>query len=159
MQLLGEELVMKKFIFSVLVFTMLFSVNAFAAVDTNALNASMLTSINQLRASLGEGALVVDSSLVSIANVRSQEASVKWSHTRPNGTQGADMISANKWRGENLSYITGTEDVSEASRIMFDNLVASPTHYDNMVFGQFTRIGISSYVENGKITVAYMFSS
>ena len=69
------------------------------------------------------------------------------------------MIPPDKWRGENLSYVTGTEDVAEASKIMFDNLVASPTHYDNMVFNQFTKIGISSYVENGKITVAYMFSS
>ncbi len=142
-----------------MLFTMLFSVNAFGAVDTNALNNKMLSSINGLRASLGLQALSMDSSLVSIANIRSQEASSKWSHTRPNGTQGADMIPPDKWRGENLSYVTGTEDVAEASKIMFDNLVASPTHYDNMVFNQFTKIGISSYVENGKITVAYMFSS
>ncbi|MBQ6968256.1 MAG: CAP domain-containing protein [Lachnospiraceae bacterium] len=150
---------MKKLLFLVMLFTMLFSVNAYAAVDTNALNNNMLSSINQLRASLGEQALTIDSSLISIANIRSQEASSKWSHTRPNGTQGADMIPADKWRGENLSYITGTENAAEASKIMFDDLVASPTHYDNMVFDKFTKIGISSYVENGKITVAYMFSS
>ncbi len=152
---------MKKFIFLVLVFTILLHVNlnVCADVDTGALNSAMLNSINQLRASRGVGPLTIDSSLVTIANVRSQEASVKWSHTRPDGTQGADMIAANKWRGENLSYVTGTEDVGEASKIMFDNLVASPTHYDNMVFNQFTRIGISTYVANGKITVAYMFSS
>ena len=150
---------MKKFLFLVMLFTMLFSVNAFGAVDTNALNNKMLSSINQLRASLGRGPLVTDSSLITIANTRSQEAASKWSHTRPNGTQGADMIPADKWRGENLSYITGTEDVEQASKIMFDDLVASPTHYDNMVFDKFTKIGISSYVANGKITVAYMFSN
>ena len=154
---------MKKFVSLLLTIllaiTMLMHVSVFGEVDTESLNSAMLTSINQLRASVGQGPLVTDTQLITIANVRAQEASVKWSHTRPDGTQGADMIPANKWRGENLSYITGTEDVSEASKIMFDNLVASPTHYDNMVFGEFTKIGISSYVENGKITVAYMFSS
>lgn len=151
----------RKLIFLVLVLTILLhgSLNVSADVDTGALNTAMLDSINQLRASRGVGPLSIDTGLVTIANVRSQEASVKWSHTRPDGTQGADMISANKWRGENLSYVTGTEDVAEASKIMFDNLVASPTHYDNMVFNQFTKIGIATYVANGKITVAYMFSS
>lgn len=154
---------MKKLLILVMMFTMLFSVKTnlftFAAVDTNAVNKKMLSSINQLRAEQGEQALTMDSSLISIANIRSQEASGKWSHTRPNGQQGADMIPADKWRGENLSYVTGTEDPAEAAEIMFKDLVASPTHYDNMVFDKFTKIGISSYVENGKITVAYMFSS
>ena len=150
---------MKKFLFLVIVFTLFFSIDAFAAVDINAVNNKMLSSINELRASTGNKALALDSGLNSIADVRSQEASTKWSHTRPNGQQGVDMIPSDRWRGENLSYVTGTEDAAEAAQIMFKNLVASPTHYDNMVFGQFTKIGISTYVENGKITVAYMFSS
>ena len=143
----------------VIVFTMLFSVNAFAAIDTNALNNEMLFHINDLRESLGLQALKIDSSLISIANIRSDEASENWSHTRPNGEQGSEMIAPDRWRGENLSKVSGTNDVSEAAKFMFDQLVESPAHYDNMVFDQFTRIGISSCVENGNITVAYMFSS
>ncbi|MCR4590713.1 MAG: CAP domain-containing protein [Lachnospiraceae bacterium] len=149
---------MRKLLFMVILFTMLFSVDAYA-VNTNAVNNAMLQNINELRASQGLKALAIDSSLISIANIRSKEASSKWSHTRPNGEQGVKMIPGNKWKGENLSYVRETEDVEEASKIMFDNLVASPAHYDNMVFGEYTRIGISSYVGNGKITVAYMFSS
>ncbi|MBQ9549908.1 MAG: CAP domain-containing protein [Lachnospiraceae bacterium] len=140
-------------------FTMLFCVNVSAAVDTNALNNNMLQNINDLRESLGLKALKIDSSLISIANIRSDEAAEEWSHTRPNGEQGVEMIPADRWRGENLSNVTDTEDASEAARVMFDSLVESPDHYDNMVFEEFTRIGISSHVENGKITVAYMFSS
>ncbi len=143
----------------VILFTMFFSANVFAGVDTNALNNIMLENINQLRTSQGISALEIDSGLISIANIRSDEASDKWSHTRPNGEKGAWMIPANRWRGENLSYISNIEDVSEAARIMFEDLVESPAHYDNMIFEKYTRIGISSCVRDGKITVAYMFSS
>lgn len=149
----------KRIFFLAALFSVLSCVNVSAAVDTNTLNNNMLQNINDLRASLGLNALRIDSSLISIANIRSDEAGEEWSHTRPNGEQGVEMIPADRWRGENLSNITETEDVSEAARIMFDNLVESPDHYDNMVFEEFTRIGISSHVENGKITVAYMFSS
>ena len=149
----------RRIIFIAAVFSVILGVNVFAAVDTNTLNNNMLQNINDLRASLGLNALRIDSSLISIANIRSDEAAEEWSHTRPNGEQGVEMIPADRWRGENLSNITETEDVSEAAKIMFDNLVESPDHYDNMVFEEFTRIGISSHVENGKITVAYMFSS
>jgi len=149
----------KRILFLTVFFTMLFCVNVSAAVDTNALNNNMLQNINDLRESLGLKALKIDSSLISIANIRSDEAAEEWSHTRPNGEQGVEMIPADRWRGENLSNVTDTEDASEAARVMFDSLVESPDHYDNMVFEEFTRIGISSHVENGKITVAYMFSS
>ena len=149
----------KRILFLTVFFTMLFCVNVSAAVDTNALNNNMLQNINDLRESLGLKALKIDSSLISIANIRSDEAAEEWSHTRPNGEQGVEMIPADRWRGENLSNVTDTEDASEAARVMFDSLVESPDHYDNMVFEEFTRIGISSHVENGKITVAYIFSS
>ncbi len=150
---------MRKFIFMVILFTMLFGVNAYGAVDTNALNNAMLEKINELRSSLGAQPLRIDSSLITVANLRSEEASEAWSHTRPNGEQGVVLIPGNKWKGENLSNVTETDDVAKASEVMFGNLVASPTHYDNMVFDEFTCIGISSFVEGGKITVAYMFSS
>lgn len=134
-----------------------------------ALNSRLLQDINELRASVGLSALTMDGDLLAIAAVRSGEASALWSHTRPDGTQGCDMISSNKWRGENLSYVkyaafngTDTEQVTAAD-YMFANLKASPTHYDNMVFGSFTRIGIhTTKTTDGsgvKLTTAYMFSN
>ena len=81
--------------------------DAKAATDqTSAMNARLLADINNLRAEQGLPALTLDSELTSYAAVRSEEITTVWSHTRPNGTSGADMISSNKWRGENLSYIT-----------------------------------------------------
>lgn len=157
-----------KFLIVTAIMTFLFSVNVFAA-DTSTVNNSLLSDINSLRASQGLSALSLDSSLSTIAATRAQEASSVWSHTRPDGTQGCDMISADKWRGENLSYIkytsfdgSGTAQ-SGAADIMFDNLVASPTHYANMVYANYTKIGIYTYVSEDasgvKLTTAYMFSN
>ncbi|SKB97357.1 Uncharacterized conserved protein YkwD, contains CAP (CSP/antigen 5/PR1) domain [Lachnospiraceae bacterium] len=133
------------------------------------MNEKLLDDINALRKSKGLKALTMDSTLVSIADTRSAEASKKWSHERPNGEDGISMIDPKLWRGENLSYVLypgydgSDEDQDAAAEEMFDNLVASPTHYDNMVFGNFTKIGIATDIteteEGTKITTAYMFSS
>ncbi|MCR5746986.1 MAG: CAP domain-containing protein [Lachnospiraceae bacterium] len=133
------------------------------------LNNQMLSKINGLRESQGVADLALDATLNSYAAIRSEEAATKWSHTRPDGSQGYEMIAETKWRGENLSYIQypgfsySQADQAAAADVMFDNLVASPTHYDNMVFGSFTKIGIRTSVlgtgDGSKLTTAYMFSS
>ncbi|MBQ4481730.1 MAG: CAP domain-containing protein [Lachnospiraceae bacterium] len=137
--------------------------------NVSILNNLMLQKMNSLRASQGAGALSLDPTLNSYAATRSVEATTKWSHTRPNGAQGCDMIPANKWRGENLSYVTfpdfayTKEEQEQAANIMFDNLVASPTHYDNMIFGSFTKVGIRTNVaqtgDGTRLTTAYLFSN
>ena len=69
-----------------------------AADQTSTMNARLLADINNLRAEQGLPALTLDSELNSYAAVRSEEINTVWSHTRPNGTSGADMISSTKWR-------------------------------------------------------------
>ena len=122
-----------------------------------------------LRAEQGLPALTLDSELNSYAAVRSEEINTVWSHTRPNGTSGADMISSTKWRGENLSYITygsfgfSDSEQNNAADSVFASLKASPSHYSNMVSGNYTKIGIYTYVANTgsgvKLCTAYMFSN
>lgn len=137
--------------------------------NVNKLDNMMLEKMNDLRASVGVGPLSIDTTLNSYAATRAVEATSKWSHTRPNGAQGCDMIPPSKWRGENLSYVIcpgfdfSEAEQAEAAQIMFDNLVASPTHYDNMTYGNFTKVGIRTNVaETGdgtKLTTAYLFSN
>lgn len=137
--------------------------------NVNQLDNLMLNKMNALRSSVGVGPLAIDQTLNSYAATRAVEATSKWSHTRPNGSQGCDMIPANKWRGENLSYVIcpgfsySESEQEEAADIMFENLVASPTHYDNMTYGNFTKVGIRTNVaETGdgtKLTTAYLFSN
>ncbi|MDD3414137.1 MAG: CAP domain-containing protein [Lachnospiraceae bacterium] len=151
-----------------MIFAMMFSVTTFAE-DISTVNNDLLTSVNTLRESKGLEPLTLDTELSGYAAIRAQEASTSWTHVRPDGTQGCDMINANKWRGENLSYIKYTKfgfsisEQQQAASIMYNNLVASPTHYDNMVFGNYTKIGISTYISKDgsgtKLTTAYMFSN
>lgn len=139
------------------------------AENVGLINTQFLNDINSLRASKGLSPLSIDASLVQVASIRAQEASTTWSHTRPNGTQGVSMLPSNKWRGENLAYVqygsfTFTdEELLSAESLMFANLKASPTHYNNMVFGDFTKVGIVTYVSttgNGyKFTTAFMFTN
>ena len=133
------------------------------------LNDLMLKKMNDLRKTKKVSDLATDSTLNSYAATRAEEASEKWSHTRPDGSQGCDMIPATKWRGENLSYVIfpkfnyTEKEQQQAADVMYNNLVASPTHYDNMVFKSFTKVGIRTYVsetsEGVKLTTAYMFSN
>lgn len=137
---------------------------------TATLDGAMLKKINDLRATVGAGKLSIDPTLSKYAAVRAQEASVNWSHTRPNGTQGCDMISSSKYRAENLSsrsyssYENSKKEQENAADAMFDNLKSSSSHYENMTFKNFTKIGISTYVtktKDGKtrLTTAYLFSN
>lgn len=159
----------KILIICVLAMMIIPAANVYASEDVSLVNRQFLNDINNLRASQGLEALSMDASLVNIAQVRAQEASTTWSHTRPNGKQGITMLPADKWRGENLAYVqygsftyTQQEQVA-AEKLMFENLKASPTHYKNMVFENFTKIGICTYVSQTgsgyKLTTAFMFSN
>lgn len=119
----------------------------------------LVKEINNLRAKNGLTPLVMDKTLNSVAAVRSEECSQMWSHTRPNGKQGVDAIPGNVWKGENLSMMEGSADEYTTAE-MFHMLCESPTHLDNMLFNEFTRVGISSYeAADGCVYVAYMFAS
>lgn len=116
--------------------------------------------INDLRKENGLQGLVLDKELVNIAEIRAKEVSKVWSHTRPDGSDSLDMISQDKWAGENLSYIqiNGSLDKEEYD-MMFSLLCESKTHLENMLFKEFTKIGITSYIENNTVYVAYIFSN
>ena len=140
-----------------------------AADQTMTMNARLLADINNLRAEQGLPALTLDNELNSFAAVRSEEITSLWSHTPVSYTHLADMISSTKWRGENLSYITygsfgfSDSEQNNAADSVFASLKASPSHYSNMVSGNYTKIGIYTYVANTgsgvKLCTAYMFSN
>ena len=129
-----------------------------AAEKGEAVESVMLDKINALREDAGLDALVVDEDLVDIAEIRAKEASVKWSHVRPDGSDPLDLIPLDKWAGENLSYCKQREG-RDICDVMFTALCNSPTHLENMMFSEFSNIGIATYERSGVVYVAYMFSS
>ncbi|WP_432627297.1 CAP domain-containing protein [Brotaphodocola sp.] len=145
------------------------TIQAQAAEQTQTMDSELLHDINQLRAEQGLPALTLDNSLNDIAEIRSNEIIDNWSHTRPDGTSGCDMISADNYRGENLSYISyddfdfSASDQTDAADSVFSSLKDSPAHYNNMVNSNYTKVGIRTSVsqtsDGVKLSTAYMFSN
>ena len=98
--------------------------------------------INGWRRNAGLKALKISSSLTEIANVRAEE--IAWSgkhgHYRPNGKFFSSIFKENGYSsgvvGENLGFNYQTpEAVCQAWK-------ESPTHYENIMNPQFTKIGV-----------------
>lgn len=139
-----------------------FSINALAAAkaNTEVMNEEMLNKINELRATHDLPALNVDTDLVSYAQIRANEITKKFSHTRPDGTDGLDIIPLSRsYAGENLSWHVMDQGVDAAVEGTFTALVNSPSHLENMIAPEYTKIGIASVEFNGRMYVTYMFSN
>lgn len=113
------------------------------ASDTNtALRAEALkayNNVNEERSAAGLSSLKWDQNLESTSSVRSQECSVSFSHTRPNG-KAWYTVNSNIQGGENLAF--GFDDADSATEAWMN----SPTHRDNILYPEFSKIAISVYV-------------
>lgn len=113
------------------------------ASDTNtALRAEALKAynmVNDLREDAGLDSLKWDSNLESTSSVRSQECSISFSHTRPNG-KAWYTVNSNIQGGENLAF--GFDDAKSAT----DAWMNSPTHKENILYPDFEKVAISVYV-------------
>ena len=118
---------------------------AIALADTSGSSTSLRSEamrafnlVNSERAANGLPALVWDNNLESTSSVRAQECSVSFSHTRPNG-RAWYTVNSQIMGGENLAY--GYYDASSAVNAWMD----SPTHRENILWPEFTKIAISVY--------------
>ena len=117
----------------------------------------LLDNINCMRSGIHVHALTEDAALDSYAAVRAKEASAKWSHTRPDGTAGMDIVPNQKCCGENLSQSSGCYSESAKENAMFVAMCNSPEHYVNMADSNFSKIGIGHYYDGDRLVMAYLF--
>ena len=107
----------------------------------------VLNLINQIRKENGLNELTMDYTLIQVANVRSEEATRNWSHTRPDGSAWWTVHQQyglyGKF-GENLAY--GQESPDEVVQAWMD----SEGHRANILTSDFTTIGISCYYNDGE---------
>ena len=106
--------------------------------------------VNAKRAENGLSELTWSNGLESCAMVRAQEATSKFSHTRPNGTDWYTVNSELMW-GENLAK------GYDSAQSVVDAWMASPTHAANILAGDFTTCSIAIYESNGKLYFAQEF--
>jgi uncharacterized protein YkwD len=97
--------------------------------------------VNDERASAGLKALKWDQNLETVSSVRAKECSVKFSHTRPNGTQWY-TVNSKIQGGENLAF--GFDTAGDAVTAWMN----SPTHRDNILYGEFAKVSISIYQDD-----------
>ena len=148
-------------------------INEFSPTDTNeddAVTAEMLAKIeagffrlvNEERVKNGLAPLTYNKHLDDVAQMRSAEIKVSYSHTRPNGTSWATLVDTNKYHcknlGENLSYesqlidglydptedfFTGSDELIELIYTkIFTDFKNSEVHYTNMMHETFENTGI-----------------
>ena len=112
------------------------SSNVDASLREEALEAADI--INDMREDAGLEPLDWDLNLEHVADVRSEEAADVFSHTRPSG-QPWNTVDSQIQGGENLAF--GFDDAQD----VVDAWTDSPTHYDNMMYGDFTKGAIAVY--------------
>lgn len=107
----------------------------------------LLDLVNQARSAVGTHNLEWDDSLAELAKIRAQEASVKFSHERPDGTHIADTHMC----GENLAG--NARSVTE----VFNLWMNSSGHRSNIEDPMYTRFAAACYSVGGKYTWVQVF--
>jgi len=97
--------------------------------------------INEMREEAGMDSLDWDLNLEQCADVRAEEAADVFSHTRPDGKPW-NSVNSDIQGGENLAF--GFYDAQS----VVDAWVDSPTHYDNMMYDEFTKGSIAVYEDD-----------
>lgn len=118
------------------------SSNNNAALRSEALE--VCTLVNSERLNNGLEALDWNQNLESTSNVRSYEASIDFSHTRPNGTPWY-TVNSQIQGGENLAF--GYDTAEE----VMDGWMNSPTHKDNILHNEFNAISVSVYQDDNGV--------
>lgn len=112
------------------------------------INSDMVGIINNYRKESNLNSLKISDELCKIAEVRAEEASLMWSHTRPNGLGIDSLINKNiEWTiaGENLVKFKNA-----TSKEIVDAWMQSETHRANLLNPRYRLCGISEYYD-GKI--------
>ena len=97
--------------------------------------------VNEQRAEAGLDNLKWDQNLETVCSVRAKECSESFSHTRPNGKPWY-TVNSKIQGGENLAFgFDAAEDTVNA-------WMNSPTHRDNILYDEFTKVAISIYQDD-----------
>lgn len=141
---------MKKLLRTLFVVAFLGIMMSMTGFAQNNTEAEVIAKVNDIRVANGLNALRYDASLEASADVRADELTVRFSHTRPDGS---DWYTANPdlMYGENLADGYNTADA------VVNAWMASPEHKANILKSDFTTVAVSTAVKNGKTYWAQEF--
>jgi uncharacterized protein YkwD len=122
-----------------------------AGVSLVPLEADLTSRLNAERAAAGLSALAIDTDLVAVARIRSQDMASRgyFSHTSPEGQTAFSLLDQRgipySWAGENLAR--NNYPLAETVAVAIHDLMASPSHRDNILNPNYTRVGVG-YAED-----------
>ncbi len=141
---------MKKLLRTLFVVAFLGIMMSMTGFAQNNTEAEVIAKVNDIRVANGLNALRYDASLEATATVRANELNVRFSHTRPDGSDWY-TVNPDLMYGENLADGYNTADA------VVNAWMASPEHKANILKPDFTTVAVSSVVKNGKTYWAQEF--
>ena len=141
---------MKKLLRTLFVVAFLGIMMSMTGFAQNNTEAEVIAKVNDIRVANGLNALRYDASLEASADVRADELTVRFSHTRPDGSDWY-TVNPDLMYGENLADGYNTADA------VVNAWMASPEHKANILKPDFTTVAVSTTVKNGKTCWAQEF--
>lgn len=113
--------------------------------------AEVIRLTNEERAKEGKKALMVDTSMRECSDVRADEITGVFSHTRPNGENCFSLYPTDYWVvGENIVMVpVGSRTAVEVAEYMMDLWMNSPGHRANILKDGFTAISVGVAIKDG----------
>lgn len=106
----------------------------------------ILELVNAERVKAGVKPLELDYSLINAANVRAEEISEVFSHTRPDSSEFSSVLDE-----LDISYYCSGENIaagSDSAKVVVQQWVNSPGHYSNIINPAFTKLGVGYYYDS-----------
>lgn len=141
---------MKKLLRTLFVVAFLGIMMSMTGFAQNNTEAEVIAKVNEIRVANGLNTLRYDASLEASADVRADELTVRFSHTRPDGSDWY-TVNPDLMYGENLADGYNTADA------VVNAWMASPEHKANILKPDFTTVAVSTVVKNGKTYWAQEF--
>lgn len=141
---------MKKLLRTLFVVAFLGIMMSMTGFAQNNTEAEVIAKVNEIRVANGLNTLRYDASLEASADVRADELTVRFSHTRPDGSDWY-TVNPDLMYGENLADGYNTADA------VVNAWMASPEHKANILKPDFTTVAVSTVVKNGKTCWAQEF--
>jgi len=134
-------------LFCVTISPIIFAEDVVAASTTY--ESQVLDLVNKERSKVGAAPLKMDNELFNAAKIRTKEIKIKFSHTRPDGSQYYSLSS--KILGENIAYGQKTPSA------VMKSWMNSPMHKSNILNPRYKSIGIG-YLGGGSSYWVQLFS-
>lgn len=126
-----------------------------SSLDLSVMAGQVFALINAQRSGAGIVALEWDDNLAAAAQTRAGELAVSFSHTRPDGSRGADITGITPC-GENLASTKGS--LSTAENVV-GKWTKSGAHSENILCADYTKAGVALYqASNGTVYWVVLFT-